>query len=72
MIIELNAIQNNHPWDRDSCCRKMFDLWLQTQPKASWNQLICSLTKRNVRLQGLANKVEKTLSKSTGVYVHIN
>ena len=72
MILELNAIQNTFPFDRGLCCRNMFNLWLQTQPKASWNQLIHSLRKRNVRLYGLAYKVEKRLSKSTGAYVHIN
>ena len=71
-IAKLNAIQNNYRTDDDNCCRRMFDLWLETQPKASWKQLILALRQKEVKLPGLANKVEKRLSKSTGVYIHIN
>ena len=47
----------------------MFQLWLQKQPTASWNQLIDSLRQPGVDLGHVADKIEQMLPKPTGVHV---
>lgn len=50
----------------------MFQLWLQRQPGASWNQLIGSLRQPSIGLNQLATNIEQMLllSKSAGKVVH--
>ena len=68
-IEELNTIQSQHSADISICCSKMFQLWLNKQPTASWNQLIESL--RCIDLDHLAGKIDQMLlqPKPAGVYV---
>ena len=42
-IRTLDEIQSNYPRDASTCCTKMFQLWLDKQPEASWEQLIKAL-----------------------------
>ena len=58
---ELNAIKVKHPSDLNKCCNRMFDLWLNKQPTASWNQLIEALRQAHIELGTLANKIEQML-----------
>ena len=55
----LNVIECNNPSDVTKCCSKMFDLWLDRQPSASWRQLIQAL--KQVQLDRLANQFESKL-----------
>ena len=52
---DLDIIEKNHPRDTKSQTCKMFDLWLRTQPDASYEQLIKSLCK--VGDEGVANSL---------------
>ena len=62
-VKKLNIIQFTHQTDPDICCTKLFQLWLDTQPEASWNQLIKSLRQPGVVLGHLATKIEQMLSQ---------
>ena len=68
-VEELNKIRSQYPTDIDTCCIEMFQLWLNKQPTASWNQLIESL--RCIDLDHLAGKIDQMLlqPKPAGVYV---
>ena len=63
---ELNIIRAEHPSDYNKCCTKMFQFWLNTQPTASWNQLIKALRQESTDLDTLANKIEQMLLKPKG------
>ena len=66
----LDEIQSNYPRDANMCCTKMFQLWLDKQPKASWRQLIEALREPNIELKELANTIEqKLLSIHKGNYI---
>ena len=60
---ELDKIEFEHPRDLDTCCRKMFQLWLKKQSNASWNQLIEALRQPSIKLVAFASKVEQSLLK---------
>jgi len=60
-VKKLNNIQSEHPADPDICCTKLFVLWLEKQPEASWNQLIKSLRQPGLDLDHLATKIEQML-----------
>ena len=57
----LDEIQKNNPRDTSMCCTKMFQLWLERQPDASWRQLIQALREPNIELNELANTIEQKL-----------
>ena len=55
----LNVIETNHRNDVDTCCRKMFEKWLDMRPSASWNQLITALI--NIGMNTAADVIRKQL-----------
>ena len=57
----LDEIQKNNPSDVSTCCTKMFQLWLERQPDASWRQLIQALREPNIEMNKLANTIEQKL-----------
>jgi len=57
----LDEIQSNYPRDASMCCTKMFQLWLDGQPEASWRQLLQALRELNIEMYELANKIEQKL-----------
>ena len=57
----LNTIQSEHSTDANTCCTKMFQLWLRKQPTATWNQLIGSLRQPSIELNHLATRIEQML-----------
>ena len=57
----LDEIQNNYPRDTSMCCTKMFQLWLDRQPKTSWRELLQALREPNIGLNELADTVEQEL-----------
>ena len=60
---DVNTIEANHSKDLIICCTKMFQLWLQKQPAASWNQLIEALREPNIGLDTVAASIEQRLSQ---------
>ena len=51
----------------NTCCRTMFEKWLEKTPNASWNQLVTALD--NIEMNTAADAVRK-LFKS-GMYKHL-
>ena len=62
---DLNIIEKDNPGDTRKQSLKMFDLWLKTQPDASYEQLIKAL--REVGNETVAN----SLYMKYGKYVNI-
>ena len=60
----LNETQRNSEKDVGECCKKMFQLWLERYPSATWNQLIQAL--RDVGLSHLATKIASMLMTVEG------
>ena len=60
-IHELDEIQKNYPRDTSMCCTKMFQLWLDKQPDASWSHLIEALKESSIEMNELANAIEQEL-----------
>lgn len=44
---QLDIIKNDNPTNAKTCCREMFQYWLQVNTKASWDKLIVALKKIN-------------------------
>jgi len=63
-VATLNAIRSEHPSDLSTCCTKMFTIWLDKQPTATWNQLIEALRQPGIELNGLATEIEQMLVKT--------
>ena len=59
----LNTIMINHPGNTDQCTAKMLRLWLERKSDATWNQLIQALRAPSIKLEGLALKIERMLTK---------
>ena len=60
-VEELNRIRAQYPQNLNECCKEMFQLWLDKQSKASWNQLIEALRQPSIGLGTLAYKIEQLL-----------
>ena len=58
-VYVLDIIKINHPNCIERCCTRMFTVWRQRTPKASWKQLIESL--KEVELTQLASDLEELL-----------
>ena len=56
---ELNTIEADTRNDAETCCRKMFSKWLNTDELASWDKLIKAL--RVVQLNNVASDIEQSL-----------
>ena len=63
MFLVLDEIQANHPGDANKCTAEMLQLWLNSKPDASWNQLTQAFRAPNIKLEALASKIEVMLSK---------
>ena len=68
---KLDIIEAEHPTDLSKCCTKMFNLWLQKQLTASWNQLIEALRQPGIELDVLASNIEQMLLQGMFHYVLI-
>ena len=58
-VAALYVIQSDKT-ECSACCSKMFKLWLDRQPEASWRCLIKAL--KEIRINNLASDIEKWLS----------
>lgn len=56
----LDNIRDQPSLDMEKC-EKMLQLWLDKQPKASWNQLIAALKVDHVGLQTKSKEIEQML-----------
>jgi len=63
-VTTLDAIHSGHPSDLSACCTKMFKIWLEKQPTATWNQLIEALRQPGIELNDLATKIKQMLLKT--------
>ena len=52
-----NIKANNH--NVTDCCYAMFSYWIQTQPNASWHQLVKALKERGVEMNDVAKTVKE-------------
>ena len=59
----LKVIETDHPNDVDTCCRVMFEKWLEKTPDASWNQLITALN--NIEMNTAADAISKRFKSGT-------
>ena len=53
----LKQIEANHPNDVSTCCRIMFEKWLDMKPGASWHELVTALN--NIELSTAADFISK-------------
>ena len=53
----LKVIEADHPSDVNTCCRVMFEKWLDMKPDASWSQLVTALN--NIKMNTAADVVSK-------------
>ena len=58
-VYVLDIIRINHPNYIEECCTRMFTVWHQRTPKASWKQLIEGL--KEVELTQLASELKRLL-----------
>ena len=55
---QISTITKDHPSDHAECCRKMFALWLDENPQATWQNLLDALV--SLSLNKLAYDVKKS------------
>ena len=53
----LKVIEADNPHNTNTCCRVMFEKWLEKTPNASWSQLVTALD--NIEMKTAANVVRK-------------
>ena len=53
----LKVIETNHRNDVNTCCRLMFEKWLEVKSDASWSQLVTALD--NIEMKAAADTVRK-------------
>jgi len=63
-VATLDAIRSEHLPDDDTRCTRMFTIWLNKQPTATWNQLIEALRQPGIGLNVLATNIEQMLLKT--------
>ena len=62
----LKVIGADHPSDVDTCCRLMFEKWLEAKSDASWSQLVTAL--RNIEMNTAADAISKLFKSGTQLY----
>ena len=65
----LCIIEANHPHDVVSCCKRVFDKWLDVTEDPRWNMLIKALNSPSVQLDYLAGQLEKMLITECKTYM---
>ena len=60
----LDVIKSNNGNDSKQCCMEMFWYWLDTNPSATWQQLLESLRSSALELDIVAANIEKSLCTS--------
>ena len=66
----LKEIKANHPNDVWTCCRQMFQKWLEKTYDASWSQLVTALNK--IEMTSAANAISKRYNISGKIHAYHN
>ena len=53
----MKVIEIDHRNDANTCCRVMFEKWLEKTPNASWSHLVTALNK--IEMKTAANAISK-------------
>ena len=53
----INIVESDHPRNARECCKRIFEIWLDTTTDATWNQLITALTSPCVGLDYVASQL---------------
>ena len=53
----MQEIEANHRYDVSTCCRIMFEKWLDMKPGASWDELVTGLN--NIEMRTAADFISK-------------
>ena len=61
----LKVIEADHPHNTNTCCRVMFEKWLEKTPNASWNQLVTALD--NIKMNTAADVVRKLFNSGINI-----
>ena len=61
----LKVIEANHRNDVNTCCRMMFEKWLEKTPNATWSQLMTALD--NIELKAAADAVRKLFKSGISI-----
>ena len=64
----LQVIEADHPNGVNTCCRLMFEKWLEKTPNASWSQLVTALN--NIELNTAADAVSKRYELGTYIVMY--
>ena len=57
----VGTIEQNHPQNVVSCCKRVLEEWRETTTDPTWNQLIRALRSPSVQLNHLAGQLEQML-----------
>ena len=64
---ELNIEEADHPGNSRECCKRVFEIWLNTTADATWDQLIAAL--KSVGLNHFASELNGSIrSKECEIY----
>ena len=62
---KLNEIESDHRNDVNTCCRVMFEKWLEKTPNATWSQLVTALD--NIEMKTAADAVRKLFKSGISI-----
>ena len=61
----LKVIETDNPHNTNTCCRVMFQKWLEKTPNASWNQLVTALD--DIKMNTAADAVRKLFKSGMNI-----
>ena len=61
----LKVIEADNPRSTNTCCRVMFEKWLEKAPNASWSQLVTALD--NIKMKTAADVVRKLFKSGINI-----
>ena len=61
----LKVIETDNPRNTNTCCRVMFEKWLEKTPNASWRQLVTTLD--NIKMNTAADAVRKLFKSGMNI-----
>ena len=62
---DLKVIETDNPRSTNTCCRVMFEKWLEKTPNASWSQLVTALD--NIKMNTAADAVRKLFKSGMNI-----
>ena len=61
----LKVIEADNPRNTNTCCRVMFEKWLEKTPNASWSQIVTALD--NIKMNTAADAVRKLFKSGMNI-----